>query len=190
MMNDESKTLDALPAATLTARHPRLIKGLQYLGAAIVFGTLAVVAARFGYNLCLRAQASRTRQANRNAIVHVLQAGNVDDATDPDGVVLRVRDGSWIAIRYVPGNDLPRAVARDSGGSWFESDRAFGNALGGYRYWQGPRARAKATNDPIWSEDGFLALALNRQLDAIEQSPDVAQARQHLRELGFEAFKP
>ena len=182
------------PAATLAARHPRLIKVLQYLGAAIVFGTLAFVAARFGYKLWQQAQITRARHANCQAFVDVLQAAGtpeqLEEATDPDGVVLRIKDGSWIAIRYVESDHLPRAVARDSGGSWFETDRQFHYALGHYRLWQEIRARAKATSDPVWSEEGFLSRGLNRQLDAVEQSADLRQARQRLRELGFEEFKP
>jgi hypothetical protein len=81
-------------------------------------------------------------------------------------------------------------VARDSGENWFETDRSIGDALAHYRLWQEPRARAKATNDPVWSEEGFLSLGLNRQLDGIEQSTNLAQARQKLRELGFKEFKP
>jgi len=189
-MDAESQIPDYGRATTLTARHPRLIKAFQYLGAAIVFGALALVAAKFGYNIWQRAQVMKARHANREAFVNVLQTADIDAATDPDGVVLRLTNGSWIAIRYVAGNNLPQAVARDSGGNWFESDRSFGYALASYRLWQEPRAKAKATNDPIWSEEGFLSVGLNRQLDAIEQSTDLGQARQKLRELGFVEFKP
>ncbi len=183
-----------MPRATLVSRRSRLIRVLQCLGAAIVFGTLAVVTAIFGYNLWQRAQVTRARHAHRNALVQVLQAAGtpeqLEQATGPDGVVLRLKDGSWIAIRFVQGGTLPRAVARDSGGEWFESDRSFGHALAHYRLWQEPRARARTTNDPIWSEEGFLSLGINRQLDAIEQSPDLRQARQKLCELGFSEFQP
>jgi hypothetical protein len=188
MMNEETLESDRHPGAvTFTTRRTRLMKALQHLGAWIVFGTLAVVAVWFGLRLWHWATA---RHANREALVHLLQTPGVEDRTDPDCLVLRPGDGSWIAIRFVEGNDLPRAVARDSGGNWFETDRSISGALGHYRFWQEPRARAKATNDPEWSEQGFLKLGLNRQLDEIEQSTSLAQARQKLRELGFEEFKP
>src|SRR5271155_4557288 len=98
MLNEEAEIPDhGTPAATLTARHPRLIKSLQYLGAAVVFGTLAAVAGWLGYNLWQRAQVFRARHANRDVIVHVLKAADIDEAAGPNGVVLRTRDGSWIA---------------------------------------------------------------------------------------------
>ena len=180
--------------AAPAGKPPRLIRALQCLGAALVFGTLAAVAIWFGHNVWQQVQEMKARHANRDVLAQVLQAAElpqqVDDAVGPDGVVLRIRDGSWVAIRYVEGSTLPRSVARDSGGSWFESDRSFGYALAHYRLWQEPRARAKATNDPVWSEEGFLSMAINRQLDAIEQSADLTQARRKLHDLGFEAFKP
>ncbi len=183
-----------MPAAVPVGRRNRLIKVVEYLGAAVVFVTLAAVAGRFGYNIWQRATEMKARHANREALVQVLRAAatpeQMEEAVDRDGVVLRTRDGSWIAIRYVESDRLPRAVARDSGGGWFDSDRLFHFALGHYRLWREPRALAKARGDPDWSEETFLSLSLNRQLDDIEKSTDLQQARQKLRELGFEAFKP
>ena len=175
-------------------RSSRMRKLFQYLGAVLVFGTLAVVAARFGYNVWQQVAVSRARAANRQPMVEALRRAGTPDqlntAVSPDGVVLRISDGSWIAIAYVGSDRLPRSVAHDSGGKWLESDRRFGNALGHYHLWQSPRALARAGQNPDWSEADFLAIGINRDLDQIERSTDLTQARQRLGQLGFEEFTP
>jgi hypothetical protein len=53
---------------------------------------------------------------------------NLETAVGPLGTVLLLRDGSWLAIRYKDSHAYPAwslAVARDSGGTWFESTEHF-----------------------------------------------------------------
>lgn len=177
-------------------RRPRLVRVVTTAGAAVVFLALLAAAGWVGARWYRRLEAerrvSREHRAYRDESVAVLRPasapGEVEQAIAPDGVVLHVRDGSWIAVRCCSASG--GTVARDSGGTWFEGTRPFRLELAHYQFWERARARGKAEQDPDWSESTFLSVGLNRQLDAIEQSADLAQARQRLKELGFREFRP
>ena len=192
---DDSQTLSSRTADPADSRS-RAGRGLAVAGVLLVFLALAAAAVRVGSGLYRRAAvASQAAQARRAPLAEAVEAMGsatspeaLEQAVGPDGVVLKTRDGSRIAIR--PSPDGGGAVARDGGGEWLESSRPFRLELAHYHDWQGPRGRAKAAGDPDWSEESFLSLGINRQLDAIEQSADLPAARQKMKELGFSEFRP
>jgi hypothetical protein len=66
---------------------------------------------------------NRVREALSNA-----KPSELGEAVGPLGAVLHFKDGSWIAIGYRDDHSLlpwSVAVARDSGGGWFESAEHF-----------------------------------------------------------------
>ena len=158
----------------------------------IVLLLVAGAAGRWAYVHWQHVVQERARTQYRSSLLAALRGANAPEAmqsaVDPDGVVLQTRDG-WIAIRSVDNAPIPLAVAHDSGGAWWESNRVR-QSPHHYRFWQAPRARARAENDSLWSEGGFLSAGINRELDQIEQSVDLTQARQRLQALGFREFTP
>jgi hypothetical protein len=87
------------------------------------------------------------------------------------GVILRLRNGDWIAIRYVdhPPPTWSVAVVLDSQGQWFVSHRCFRERLQRYRH-------AKRMGQDLAGIEDLLA---------IKQAADLATARQLLLGLQF-----
>jgi hypothetical protein len=88
----------------------------------------------------------------------------------PLGVLLELRGGDWVAIRYRDSHAAPgwsSAVARDSGGAWFASREHF---CGRFQIHRQLRER------------GEVGLA---ELRAIEESFSLEEARHRLVGLGF-----
>ena len=91
------------------------------------------------------------------------------------------------------------AVARDSGGGWFESERHF---CGRFQYWPRLKEQVQAEEEqrkltPDWftnrvalaDEDGGHFPSY-RELMAVESAPDLEHARRALEKIGFKEFKP
>jgi hypothetical protein len=92
------------------------------------------------------------------------------------GVVLRLRDGGWVAVRYRDchaGSLWSSAVARDSGGTWFVSSVHYCGRFEIYRAWREQPER--------WPGDREL-----RDLEA----GDLDSARGALESLGFRRVPP
>jgi hypothetical protein len=111
------------------------------------------------------------------------------------GVFIPIRDGSWVAIRYRDthaGRIASLAVARDSGGNWFESDHHFCGAFAAYRERlrmeeiRSELAKLGETDTNLTTSarsDTFVAL------DAITSAASLDDARKQLSKLGFEPLK-
>lgn len=115
------------------------------------------------------------------------------------GLFIPLTNGAWIAIRYRDshgGGISSCAVARDSGGGWFESDRHFCGSLPGW-----PTLKESAemdeelrrTNPELFTNKsaGRLVDADNgmfpsyRDMNAIASAPNLESARSALRKIGF-----
>jgi hypothetical protein len=95
------------------------------------------------------------------------------------GLVLRLPNGSWIAIRYRDSHATKfwsSAVALDSEGKWFVSRYHYCGNLAGYRWYKENRGAT-----PKGPE-----LPLHTSLRAIEGAATLDEARHLLTGLGFE----
>ena len=109
------------------------------------------------------------------------------------GVLISLRDGSWIAIRYRDthaGRIESLAIARDSGGSWFESDHHFCGAFSNYRVERQRQeeirleiAKTGDTNTVPEGSSGTSAI-----LDAAFAAPSIEAGRKQLLKLGFQSL--
>jgi hypothetical protein len=117
---------------------------------------------------------SREFRAQEESIQVLKRAETIQDlerAVGHLGVVVRLRDNGWVAVRYrdAHGPLWSSAVARDSKGGWFVSRVHFCGRFKQYREWR--EAPADREGD--------------RDLVALERV-DVEAARSRLRSLGFQ----
>ena len=118
---------------------------------------------------------------------------DLDKAVGNMGGVLKLKDGSWIAIRYRDchrGNLWSSAVALDSAGNWFESDYHFCGELSGLRrdlQFREEMARMKELY-PDASAD--LPERSDSHLIELADAPNLTVAHQKLVALGFRTFRP
>ena len=84
------------------------------------------------------------------------------------------------------------AVARDSGGAWFRSDRHFCGAFMNYRRERELRdeLRSLAEREGTSSLEEVPPSPTAKQLDPIFGARDLEHARRLLKKMGFEAFRP
>ena len=78
---------------------------------------------------------SGTRRDSTKALKVAQTEEQLREAVKPWGVFITAKDGSWVAIRYRDshaGGILSLALAKDSGGEWFESQRHFCGTLPSY----------------------------------------------------------
>jgi len=113
------------------------------------------------------------------------------DAVGQRGIALEYPDGSWIAIYYDDvhsGVSWSLAIARDSAGAWYESDRHFCGALeslraGLYELRQLPAGLA--AGDPVLAE---LCSRLDRNpVRRLSEASGLPAAKEELHALGFES---
>jgi hypothetical protein len=112
------------------------------------------------------------------------------------GIFIPIRDGSWIAIRYRDthaGRIASLAVARDSGGSWFESDYHFCGAFAGYRHERRSMEEIRSELAKLGETDTNLTTRARSDtaaaLDATYSAASLEDGRQQLSKLGFEPLK-
>jgi hypothetical protein len=116
--------------------------------------------------------ASKAEKASFVALADAKSLQELEATVSYLGVVLHVRNGEWIAIRYRDRHRLPSwsvAVALDSQGHWFVSRRHFCGRLSGYAWLR------RVGQDLEGFED----------LVAIEQAADLAEAWPLLMGLEF-----
>jgi hypothetical protein len=105
------------------------------------------------------------------------------------GVMLRLKDGAWIAIRYWDshgGTIASSAVARDSAGNWFRSNVHFCGRFQYYRHLK----EAVAKDDPLASNYKETLQSQFANLLSIEDGASVEDAHQTLLAMGFSRFAP
>jgi hypothetical protein len=102
------------------------------------------------------------------------------------GFYAETKSGDWIAVKYADSHQWPGwsiSIARDSGGMWWESSVHYCGAMGVESYRVSyPDAFAEKLAE---AEPGSVLHAFA----AIEASPDLATARQHLIALGFRPMR-
>jgi hypothetical protein len=115
------------------------------------------------------------------------------------GAFIPLTNGSWIAIRYRDshlGGIFSCAVARDSGGGWFESDRHFCGSLSGF--WSELKIREGMTKEEMLAADirpltnlvylgrsDYSHVPTIDELEPIALAPDLESARRELVRVGF-----
>ena len=130
-------------------------------------------------------------------------AQTTNDLQRPDvlswGAFIALTNGSWIAIRYCDshsGGLFSCAVARDSAGGWFESDRHFCGMLSGFwaelKTRQGLSAEEmRATGIEPWTNVVTVARTNSWGVPTIEEliplalAPNLQSARQEMAKIGF-----
>jgi hypothetical protein len=148
---------------------------------------------------------SSTRADSISVLKTAESTNQLTDVVGPVGLFLALTNGSWIAIRYVDSHGgwalyLPWpvinscAIAKDSGGGWFESDRHF---CGNLKYWH---RRKEVVEGALEAQQQHPEIFTNRvsstsfdspnlpkygEMLALENAPDLAAARAALRQIGF-----
>lgn len=145
---------------------------------------------------------SSTRRDSVRVLAAAQSLSQLTNAVGDLGWFVELTNHEWIAIRYRDthsGFVSSSAVARDSGGEWFESERHF---CGRFQYWphlkeqiQGDEEQRKLT--PEWftngirmADEGGGHFPSYRELIAVESAQDLAGARLALEKIGFRKFKP
>jgi hypothetical protein len=102
------------------------------------------------------------------------------------GFFAETKSGDWIAVRYADSHSFPAwsiSIARDSGSMWWESDEHFCGEMFIHAMREtSPERYAEMLAD---AEPGSVLHAVA----AIEASPDLDTARQHLIALGFRPMR-
>ena len=113
------------------------------------------------------------------------------------GLFIPLTNNAWIAIRYSDkhgGTIRSCAVAGDSGGGWFESDRHF---CGSLAHWPRLKERVEAEEEERQLKPDVFANRVSavdsdngmfpsyRDMNAIESAPDLESARRALKAIGF-----
>jgi hypothetical protein len=140
----------------------------------------------------------------RDAIRILKAAQSTADLTNAVGYLgwfVQLTNNDWIAIRYCDshaGGLYSCAVARDSGGGWFESGRHF---CGSFSYWPQLKDEVAAneqikkhnssfdTNGAPMADSDNGMFPSYREMIAIESAPDLEHARIALKKIGFEELR-
>jgi hypothetical protein len=128
-----------------------------------------------GPNLAAR---QRAEADSFRALARAGPAEELTRAVGDLGVVLRPRIGGWVAVRYRDshvGGIWSSAVARDSGGAWFVSDRHYCGRIAVYRRWR--------------EQPEGPGLPADAELRALEEG-DLDSARGGLEARGFRRVSP
>jgi hypothetical protein len=108
------------------------------------------------------------------------------------GIFLTFPDESWIAIRYRDshsGGVNSIAVARDSGGMWYQSS---GHYCGRFKYYRTEVEKNIRINAELLERGSSETYNLNRffsEVHAIASSPGLEQARRNLIAMGFKRMQ-
>lgn len=179
------------PPLDRARRTPLLVKVL--LG--IIGGFVLLVAGFVGVeHVWSRVYIARARTDSAKILRRASTDEELKDAAGRLGVVLRVKDGSWIAIRYRDSHGLPfwsSAVARCSDGSWYENDYHFCGTFSFYTQARDQIASGEYSEDFVRGTQDHLASGpTTSACQKIESSNDFATAKGHLEGLGFTQWKP
>ena len=142
---------------------------------------------------------------NKHASIEILKSANslkeLTNAVGYIGIFIPLTNNEWIAIRYRDshgGGVYSCAVARDSGGEWFESSRHFCGSLQG---WPSYRARVESveemkrtypenyTNRVFGADSDNGMFPSYREMMAIEAAANLETAREALVKIGFKPLK-
>lgn len=152
--------------------------------AALSVGIVAVPVAWMAFSSAAAARAARLESIELLAGAPTVDA--LDEAVGPLGVVLRLADGSWIAIAYrdshSAANYFSSSVALCSDGTWLESDEHYCGELGGYR---SMRRQARELSNAGIDASSFDEFFAGQRLTSVESAPDLAHAKTQLLDLGF-----
>lgn len=175
----------------------RILKIITLMGLVTVAGFLAYV-----YLIYPATWSSSKRRESVRILSAAESTNELTNVVGSLGWFVQLTNHQWIAIRYRDthsGFVGSSAVARDSGGAWFESKRHF---CGRFQYW--PRLKDQALGEeeqrrmtPEWltnrvslaDEKGGMFPSY-REMIAIESAPDLESARRALQRIGFREFKP
>ena len=145
-----------------------------------------------------------TRRASIRVLKAVRSTSDFTNAVGYYGLFMALTNNQWIVIRYRDshaGGVFSCAVARDSSGGWFESNRHF---CGSLRYWPQFKEEVAAdeekrraypefylTNKDLvaradWPTGMFPTYG---EMIAIESAPDLESARRALRNIGFKDLR-
>jgi len=175
----------------------RILKIIALLGLITGVGFLAYV-----YLIYPSTWSSSKRRESVRILLAAESTNELTAAVGSLGWFVQLTNEQWIAIRYRDthsGFVGSSAVARDSGGAWFESKRHF---CGRFQHW--PRLKEQVLGEeeqrkltPEWftnrvsraDEDGGMFPSY-REMIAIESAPDLESARRALQRIGFREFRP
>lgn len=144
----------------------------------------------------------RTRHDSIKQLKEAETTGQLTNAVGSLGLFIPLTNNAWIAIRYRDSHSgavRSLAVARDSGGGWFESDRHFCGTL---RSWPRIKNLVAAEEEqrkltPEWftnrvsrAESDNGSFPSYKEMMAIESAPDLESARAALKKIGFTEFHP
>jgi hypothetical protein len=153
--------------------------------------TVGVVCVPMG--LMAYASSSASRAARRESIERLATAPSVealDEAVGSLGVVLRLEDGSWIAIAYRDSHSaatfFSSSVALCSDGTWLESDEHYCGELGAYRSMRREAREAADAGMDASSYDEYFA---EHRLSKVEAAPHLGDATDLLRGMGFRTLR-
>lgn len=170
----------------------RILKVILILGLFVVAGFFTYVS--FIYPATWY---SSTRRESINVLKAVRSTSELTNAVGSLGLFIPLTNGAWIAIRYRDshgGGIRSCAVARDSGGGWFESERHFCGSLSLWPHMKDDVAGEEElkkvdpnffTNRVSRAESDNGMFPSFREMVAIESSPDLESARRALLKIGF-----
>jgi hypothetical protein len=167
-----------------------------------LLATVLVVACFVAY-LHLYRMPHLYREWKSESIAALEDARSMADLTNAVGTLglyIPLTNGNWIAIRYRDTHSLriiSCAIARDSGGGWFESNRHFCGSLSSW-----PRHKDEVAGEEelrrtapdlltnhVPRPDASTSLFPSYgEMLAIESAPDLAHARAALQRIGFSPF--
>jgi hypothetical protein len=134
-------------------------------------------------------------QTQRESVAILSGAKTADDlkkAVGSLGIVIPIRGGSWIAIRYRDTHSLPStslAIACDSEGFMFKSTNHFCGQFPIYEHErtleEDSRAESKELGEANTNTISRPRSETFRNLDSIFEAPSLEIARQHLLKFGF-----
>lgn len=112
----------------------------------------------------------------------------LEQAVGDLGLFVSLPDGEWIAIRYCDSHSnriWSSAVARDSKGEWWISDRHFCGKL------QAVREQRKMAEDTkiLGMPDSSSQCCIDQEILQFANSKTLSGARKELEEMGFQQFQ-
>jgi len=135
----------------------------------------------------------RVRRESLSALATASSSNELRQAVGDLGIFIPIRDGSWIAIRYRDshaGRIASLAIARDSGGGWFESDVHFCGAFNAYNHERQSLDEIRSELARLGETDTNMTSRARSEifvaLDTIYAARSLQAARQPLLKLGFE----
>jgi len=135
-----------------------------------------------------------SRMESRRLLSNAATPEQLEEAVGTLGVFYTFPDGSWLAIRYRDshaGGIWSMAVARDSGGGWYQSSEHFCGAFSISSFEMNLQKMGLDLDDK--SEKGSAEIAppdsRNQWICSLAKSPDLPSARQRLLSAYFTEMK-